>query len=211
MVQRVKRYGYLLGCICLSWCLLTLAGCVTAPPSNIHNVCSIFKQYPTWFWSAQEVQKKYKVPISVQMSIVFQESRFRSHAKPPRRKLFGFIPWSRPTSAYGYAQVVDPTWRHYQQATGRYDADRHHFDDALYFIGWYSQQAKKRAGVSPRDPRNLYLAYHEGIGGYLRGGYKKKRWLVQVADKVAVKARGYHRQLLGCIKHLPRKPWWRFW
>lgn len=210
-MQRVKRYGYLLSCMCLSWCLLTLDGCVTAPPSNIHNVCSIFKQYPTWFWSAQEVQKKYKVPISVQMSIVFQESRFRSHAKPPRRKLFGFIPWSRPTSAYGYAQVVDPTWRHYQQATGRYDADRHHFDDALYFIGWYSQQAKKRAGISPRDPRNLYLAYHEGIGGYLRGSYKKKRWLVQVADKVAVKARGYHRQLLGCIKHLPRKPWWRFW
>lgn len=194
-------------------CLLiaSLSGCATKPPSNIHNLCSVFKQYPSWFWATQAVQKKYQVPISVQMAIVYQESRFRSHAKPPRRKLFGFIPWKRPTTAFGYAQVLDPTWKLYQKQTGRYDADRHHFDDAVYFIGWYSKQAKRRARIHPGDPKRLYLAYHEGIGGYKRGSYKRKGWLIKVSDKVAQKAWIYHQQLLGCIKRLPRKPWWHLW
>jgi hypothetical protein len=189
----------------------SLTACSTPPPNNAHNLCKVFRQYPSWFWAAQKVQKKYKVPISVQMSIIYQESSFRSHAKPPRRKLFGFIPWTRPTSAYGYAQVVDPTWKHYQRATGRYDADRHHFDDAINFIGWYSTQVKRRAKVSPSNPKALYLAYHEGIGGYMRGTYKRKPWLVKISNNVARKSWVYHKQLMGCMNSLPKKPWWHLW
>jgi hypothetical protein len=34
------------------------------------------------------------------------------------------VPWSRPTSAYGFSQAVDATWDWYQQSTGNPDADR---------------------------------------------------------------------------------------
>lgn len=190
---------------------LLLSACATRPPRNIHNLCSVFQEYPSWLWAAQAVQKEYHVPISVQMAIIYQESKFRSHAKPPRRKLLGFIPWTRPTSAFGYAQVVDPTWRLYQKQTKRYAADRHHFDDAVYFIGWYSRQARARAQIKPGDAKRLYLAYHEGLGGYSRKSYQAKPWLVKVANKVAAKAWSYHKQLLGCINKLPRKPWWHLW
>ena len=72
---------------------ILLGGCTTAPPRNIDNICSIFRQYPKWYWAAQDVQKKWRVPISVLMAIMHQESKFRAGAKPPRRKLLWIIPF----------------------------------------------------------------------------------------------------------------------
>ena len=41
------------------------------------------------------------------MAIIKQESSFIADAKPDRRKLLGFIPWKRKSSARGYAQAID--------------------------------------------------------------------------------------------------------
>lgn len=191
--------------------MLMLAGCAPSPPNNIANACAIFQQYPRWYWDALNSYRRWGVPISVQMAIIRQESHFNAGAAPPRTRLFGFIPWTRPTSAYGYAQAVNGTWRNYIQSTGNTGADRDNFADATDFIGWYGYQASKKAGISKRNAYALYLAFHEGIGGYEERTYSRKAWLVQVARKVARNAGTYRLQISRCKYDIPKPSIWNLW
>lgn len=194
-------------------CLLSLlslgllTGCVTAPPREMDNVCSIFHQYPDWYQATRQSEKRWGVPIAVQMAVMHQESHFDATAKPPRTKLLGFIPWTRPTTAYGYSQALDGTWDIYRHDTGQYLVSRDNFADASDFIGWYSKGARERAGIQPNDPFRFYLAYHEGVGGFQQKTYLNKAWLVDVAKKVKDRAKAYHSQLRGCEKKLTRRTW----
>lgn len=186
-----------------------LSGCATAPPKNSDNLCNIFNQYPDWYFAAQKSQARWKVPMSVMMAIIYQESSFNATAKPPREKLLGIIPWFRPTSAFGYSQALDNSWRDYKKSLNNHTANRDAFADAIDFVGWYSDQANRRAKISKGDPYELYLAYHDGIGGYMRGTYRSKGWLIKVAKKVENRALTYHSQLQLCINTLPKKKsWW---
>jgi len=193
--------------------VVNLVGCTQAPPRNPNNICLIFRQYPDWYWAAAKTRRRWGVPVSVLMAIVHQESHFSAKAKPPRRKILWVIPWFRPTSAYGYSQAVNETWRRYKRDTGRTSmfTSRNAFGDAADFIGWFVNQAHKRAGISKVDAYALYLAYHEGIGGYMRGTYKRKAWLIAVAKKVQRRAWIYRSQLRICEASLPKKPWWHMW
>lgn len=144
------------------------------------------------------------------MAIMKQESSFIAGAKPPRTKLLGFIPWSRPTTAYGYAQATDGTWRHYQQST-RQSGSRDSFGNAVDFIGWYGYRAHRQLGISRNNAGELYLAYHEGLGGYAKRSYRRKGWLMQVARKVNATARSYRAQLSYCESRIPRPSIWNLW
>ena len=186
----------------LSILISSLFGCATPPPKDANNVCNIFKQYPNWYFSARKSQMRWKIPMSIMMAIIYQESSFSATAKPPREKLLWIIPWFRPTSAFGYSQALDDSWRWYKKSTKSYSANRDAFDDAIDFVGWYSDLASRKAGISKGDPYNLYLAYHDGIGGYTRGTYKSKGWLMKVAKKVEQRAWSYHRQLQSCLNKL---------
>ena len=69
---------------------------------------------------------------------------------------------------------------------------------AVDFMGWYMSQSSEVIGISINDTRNQYLAYHEGRTGYLRGTYRSKTWLVNIASQVADRAVMYQRQLQNC-------------
>lgn len=180
--------------------IIYLTGCATLPPQprNTNNICSIFSEYPSWRTSTLRVERRWQVPAPVQMAIIYQESSFNADARPPRTKLLGFIPWKRPTSAYGYCQAINHTWGVYQRATSRYDGERHDFNEAAEFIGWYASRAELKANVSPKDPYHLYLAYHEGITNYRRKSYLEKPWLMRVARRVKTRAIAYRIQLQHC-------------
>lgn len=188
--------------------VLSLTACVSPPPpSDLDNVCNIFKEYPKWYTHAKDVERRWKVPIPVQMAIIHQESKFVAHAKPPRQKLLGFIPWKRPTTATGYAQALHGTWNEYKQTNGGVLSSRHNFSDGVDFIGWYANLAHRRAGINRSDAYPLYLAYHEGIGGYQRKTYLKKAWLLPVARKVKARSQLYTMQLNSCRGSLKRRSW----
>jgi hypothetical protein len=189
---------------------LLLSGCAPAPPRSQLNVCNIFFQYPQWYWAAEKTRKHWGVPVSVQMAIMHQESHFHADAKPARTKLLGFIPWSRPTTAEGYAQAVNDTWRHYLIDTRRNRASRSSFDSASDFIGWFAYRAHRRIGISRNNSYAIYLAFHEGILGYSKHTYRKKPWLIRVARRVQYTANRYHSQLLRCQSNLPKHHWWNF-
>jgi hypothetical protein len=175
-----------------------LVSCVSTPPSDVNNVCRIFKQYPKWARDTKDVERRWKIPVPVQMAIIHQESKFDGRAKPGRKKLLWVIPWKRPSSAYGYSQALRGTWAHYKLTNGGLLSSRTNFGDAVDFIGWYSNQAYRQAGISRNDAYSLYLAYHEGIGGYQRKTYLKKPWLIQVAKKVSARSAIYRSQLKSC-------------
>jgi hypothetical protein len=167
----------------------------------------IFNEKRGWYDDAAEASDEWGSPIPVLMAIIHQESRFVANAKPPRKKIFGFIPGPRPSNSYGYSQALEGTWEGYQRNAGRYWADRDDFGDSVDFVGWYNDQSYRRNGIPRDDAYRLYLAYHEGHGGYNRGSYRNKGWLLDVARKVDRKANAYHSQLQGCEESLKDDGW----
>ena len=191
MVKSMKR-------IVIALFICALSACTAMPPRNSDNLCATFKEKDDWYDDTQHSYKKWGIPIPVQMAIMHQESHFVADAKPPRIWLLGFIPWFRPSSAYGYAQALDQTWQDYIDKTGSWMADREDFGDASDFIGWYCAVSHNQLGIATGDAKNLYLAYHEGNAGYRRKTYLNKSGLTRVAEKVANRARLFKSQLEGC-------------
>lgn len=187
---------------------LIVSGCATPPPSNQSNLCSIFRQYPDWYEDAVDMQQKWGTPINVVMAMMKQESSYRHDALPPKDYVLGFIPWGRVSSAYGYAQAQDPAWSDFQKQTG-HGGSRSSFDDAIQFMGWYTNATQHQLGISKWDAYGQYLAYHDGRGGYKRGTYRRKPWLMKVARKVEQQSKTYGWQLKQCRKELDdNKSWW---
>ena len=198
---------------CSSFVLLLIAillsSCASSPPRYLDNLCHIFDEKSGWYKKAEKSQKRWGSTIPVMMAIMRQESGFRAKAKPPRTKILWIIPGPRPSSAFGYPQAKDETWQWYRKSSGNRFADRDEFDDAIDFIGWYNNQTSRRNGVKLNDTYNLYLAYHEGHGGYESRAYRNKPWLTKIARNVASRAQTYQKQLQGCEKRM-RRGWWFF-
>jgi hypothetical protein len=201
-------FNFLLRVISFSL-IVFVSGCTTSPPQNLDDVCDIFDEYYDWYSAAKEVEKKYGIPIGVSMAFIHQESKFVEDARPPREWFLWIFPGSRPSTAYGYTQALNGTWSEYQKNTGQWSADRDDFIDAVDFVGWYNQKTMKRTGIKKHDAYRLYLAYHDGAGGYLRGTYKKKPWLMKVSRKVDRRAKMYNRQLVQCRSTLDSGWLWR--
>lgn len=188
-----------------------LAGCGTTPPKNTKNICSIFRQYPKWYWEAKDSYKQWGVPINVSLAIIREESHFRDSARPERTKLLGFIPWKHKSTAYGYSQALDGTWADYKRETGQRSADRDEFGDAVDFVGWYGYKAHKALGIPRNNAYDMYLVYHEGMGGFKRRSYLKKRWLVRKAQQVNRLSYQYKKQLAYCKQDIPHASVWNLW
>ncbi|GAB3308189.1 transglycosylase SLT domain-containing protein [Haliea atlantica] len=183
-------------------------GCATAPPVNVDNLCSIFRDKDDWYAEAADARENWGSPIPVMMAIMYQESRFQAKARPPRGRILWVIPGPRPSDAYGYSQALKSTWAEYEESAGRWSASRSDFGDAIDFIGWYNDRSRHRSGIPSDDAYRLYLAYHEGHGGYNRGTYRDKRWLQSVARRVDDRARRYRGQLASCEEELKRQSRW---
>jgi hypothetical protein len=174
--------------------LLLVGGCATAPPKNVDNVCSIFRGQARLVRRCARCAQGWGVPVPVLMAFVHQESRFVARAKPPRRKILGFIPGPRPSDAYGYSQALQSTWDEYKRSAGRYGADRDDFADAIDFVGWYNHQSWKRNGIgatmpiaftspttrvtaaTPAPPTATRLAARRGAQGWTRGSATRCSW-----------------------------------
>lgn len=189
---------------------LLLGGCATTPPAKPDNICDIFDDKPDWYKYARKSEKRWGSKIPVMMSMMYQESRFVHNARTPRTKILWVIPGPRKSNAFGYAQVKNETWNEYQKSSGNNWSRRDRFQDAIDFIGWYNVQSRQRSKIGVNDAYNLYLAYHEGHGGFNRGTYKGKAWLRATAKKVADRATMYSRQLPACEKRLQSSWWWPF-
>tara|TARA_B100001173_G_scaffold193000_1_gene166501 strand:+ start:74 stop:685 length:612 start_codon:yes stop_codon:yes gene_type:complete len=184
--------------------VIIIQSCASKPPESPDNICLIFKEKKSWYKAVIRSEKRWKVPPYVLMSFVYQESSFKADARPEREKILGFIPWFRPSSAVGYSQALSKTWDDYKDETGNSRASRKNFNDSADFIGWYASKGYYQ-GFEKTDARSLYLAYHEGYGGFEKKTYRKKQWLIKVADRVQARSTKYQQQYWGCAKELKKK------
>ncbi|HJO10736.1 MAG: transglycosylase SLT domain-containing protein [Gammaproteobacteria bacterium] len=185
-----------------------LTSCVASQPRNVADVCDIFSDRRAWYKAAKASAERWGVPTPVNMAFIYQESTFRARAKPERSRILWIIPGPRPSSAYGYAQALDSTWSDYVQASGNGRARRNNFDDAIDFVAWYNSMSTRLSNIAPNDARNLYLAYHEGNGGYQRGTYREKQWLLEAASNVQTNAGRFASQYSTCKSEL-NKNWFQ--
>ncbi len=187
--------------LCASALFLVLAACGGgnfSAPRDLENACAIVAERPAYFRAMRAAERKWGVPVHVQMATIHQESKFIGDARTPHQFALGVIPMGRQSSAFGYSQALDGTWEEYQEDQGRRGARRDRIDDATDFMGWYMTLTERNLGISKSDARNQYLAYHEGRSGFARGSYNAKPWLVAVAGRVQARAERYQAQLRAC-------------
>ena len=182
-----------------------MVACTSVDNINTADSCILFEEKKNWYKSTKNSYKKWNVPISLQLAIVNQESSFNQFAKPKRKRLFGLIPGLRPSTAFGYAQITNPTWSWYKNRTGNSNASRANFSDITDFIGWYVTQSNKMLGIPKNDYYNQYLAYHEGQSGWKKKTFASKKWLLEVAKKVERQSNIYNNQLEICENKLTKK------
>ncbi len=165
-------------------------------PRELDNACAILDQRPSYQRAFRETERRWGVPMAVQMAIIYQESKFVGNARTPHQYALGVIPMGRQSSAYGYSQALDGTWAEYVRAQGR--GRRDDIFDATDFMGWYMAQTTAELGIPLDDTENQYLAYHEGRTGYSRQSHLEKAWLLRVAADLEQRAAMYRQQLQSC-------------
>lgn len=184
-----------------SMLLLFLASCGGgnfSAPRNVEDACAIARERPQYLRAMEATERKWGVPVHVQMATIYQESSFVGNARTPHRYALGIIPMGRQSSAYGYAQALDGTWEEYVEEVGGRGAKRDDIRDATDFMGWYMDGSSERLGISKSDARAQYLAYHEGRTGYANGSYNGKPWLIDVSNRVDSRSDRYAAQLQSC-------------
>jgi hypothetical protein len=184
---------------------LALSACAsTEPPDSPGDACEIFEQHGSWWRAAKRAEDRWGAPPALTLAIIRQESGFDHDARPARGKFLWIFPGARPSSAHGYAQALNATWAEYERARGDDGLDRDEFGDAVDFVSWYAGRSNSELGLSWRDARGHYLAYHEGRGGYRRGTYRGKDWLIEAANRVQSYRDAYAAQLDRCDGRLNR-------
>ncbi|AJE45135.1 lytic transglycosylase [Celeribacter indicus] len=183
--------------------LLLVSACGSgnfSAPRDLDNACSIVAERPAYLRAMQNTQRKWGIPVNVQMATFYQESKFIGDARTPYRFVLGVIPMGRQSSAFGYAQALDATWEEYRKEQNRRGAKRDRIRDATDFMGWYMNKSYETLGIPKNDARSQYLAYHEGRNGYARGSHNSKAWLLRVSADVAKRSAVYREQLIACRK-----------
>ncbi|MCP8352625.1 hypothetical protein [Candidatus Synchoanobacter obligatus] len=183
--------------------LLILAGCGRFPPDTYDNhICQVVQSHWGWAKPLRHVSEEYHISPGLVLSVIFHESSFRAQARPERKSVLGFVPWTV-SSAYGYGQIKDETWAWYKSHRPGYFQSRTQFSDTVDFIGWYYQIFRRKNPLESFNDmqvaRDFYFAYHEGLGGYQRKTYASQAWLINKAERVAKRASEYNQQLVNCL------------
>jgi hypothetical protein len=167
-------------------------------PRQLDDACAIVRERPQYLRAMQATERRWGVPVHVQMATIHQESKFVGNARTPHTFALGVIPMGRQSTAYGYSQALNGTWEEYQKSAGGRRAQRDDIGDATDFMGWYMDQSTQSLGIAKTDAEAQYLAYHEGRTGYANQTYLGKPWLVEVAAKVGQRSEMYRQQLEYC-------------
>lgn len=182
--------------------LMFLASCggggSYSAPRQLDDACAIIRERPQYMRALRATERRWGIPVHVQMATIYQESKFVGNARTPHTFALGVIPMGRQSTAYGYSQALNATWEEYQDSAGRRRAKRDDIGDATDFMGWYMDESSRSLGIPKDDAGSQYLAYHEGRTGYVKQSYLNKPWLVEVAAKVGARSEMYREQLQYC-------------
>ncbi|GAB4223233.1 MAG: transglycosylase SLT domain-containing protein [Francisella sp.] len=186
----MKRYLKVFSIMFL--CILLLNCSEKVQIDHNKDICTILKENPDWKKTLIKVHEKYKVEPEFIMALIYQESRFDAKAK------------SKHSTAYGYAQVINKTWKHFQEDV-KANAKRDNFDDSAEFVGWYVSQLANKLKIKMTDYSNLYMAYMLGATGFKRykNGTFKNTEKIEKDKKITLKLKGYTKEYKSQLKQCP--------
>lgn len=167
-------------------------------PRQLDDACAIIRERPQYLRAMAQTERRWGIPVNVQMAAIYQESKFIGNARTPHTFALGVIPMGRQSTAYGYSQALNATWEEYQDSAGSRRSKRDDIGDATDFMGWYMDESSRKLGIPKYDAEAQYLAYHEGRTGYAAQSYLDKPWLVEVAAAVGARSEMYRGQLAYC-------------
>lgn len=167
-------------------------------PRQMDDACAIIRERPQYLRAMERTERRWGIPVHVQMATIYQESKFIGNARTPHTFALGVIPMGRQSTAYGYSQALNATWEEYQHRSGGRRAKRDDIAAATDFMGWYMDESSRSLGISKADAEAQYLAYHEGRKGYANQSHLGKPWLVEVAAAVGRRSEMYRGQLAYC-------------
>jgi len=75
--------------------LLLLASCGGgnfSAPRDLDNACSIIRERPRYLSAMESTERKWGIPVYVQMATIHQESKFIGNARTPHQYALGIIP-----------------------------------------------------------------------------------------------------------------------
>lgn len=191
---------------------LFLSGCATIieekRPDNIDNACHILKENKGWNRTLHFIERDWGIEPHVILSVMYQESSFNHRARPVSGRRWFFFNRYKST-ARGYSQALDGTWNEYKEQNnkGRFTR-RSSFSDSADFMGWYMNRTHRQTRIKKDDTYNLYLAYHEGNGGWTRKTYSQKPWLIETSKRVDQRANRFRDEIQNC--DFPRGLWSRW-
>lgn len=64
-------------------------------PRNLDDACAILAQRPAYWKALKKTERKWGIPVAVQMAAIYQESKFVGNARTPHRFALGVIPMGR--------------------------------------------------------------------------------------------------------------------
>ena len=163
--------------------LASCGGSSTTPPRDLDNACAILKQRPDYHKAFKATERKWGIPIHVQMATIHQESKFVAMRARPSAMCWASSQWAANPVRLAMARRWMPRGMNTASRSARH-AKRDKIKDATDFMGWYMNTSRDRNGIALHDARNQYLAYHEGHTGFRKASYNSKPWLVAVAGKV---------------------------
>ena len=83
--------------------------------------------------------------------------------------------------------------------TGEHRAKRTNFSDSADFVGWYASKGFYQDFQLMHDHFILHIMK---VTGGFKKTYRKKQWLIRVADRVQARSNMYQKQYWGCAKEL---------
>ncbi|MDC3180935.1 transglycosylase SLT domain-containing protein [Gammaproteobacteria bacterium] len=179
--------------------LSLLSGCVVEEPQAGYekDICQFVHAHSRWSSVLRKTEQEFEISPGLVMSVIYHESSFRSHVRPPRDIVLGVFP-VRLRTEYGYGQIKDMTWQWYLEKDPGLFRSRTSFADTARFIGWYYKHYLAVSRPTKKRAYDFYLAYHEGLGGYQRLT-QINDWLDRKSNSVQKYADQFDLVLRDCL------------
>ena len=72
-------------------------------PRQMDDACAIMRERPQYRRAMADTERRWGIPVHVQMATIYQESKFIGNARTPHTFALGVIPMGRQSTAYGYS------------------------------------------------------------------------------------------------------------
>lgn len=170
----------------LSLFCLILTGCFGSDTKPAMPICELLDENDEWVGPAVKLKERYGTPLSLALVLL----------EPPLSDL---------DKKHVRPRASD--WDEYRIRSERWDASPYNPDDALDFIGWYTQLSTQRNNLNWQGAGDHYLALRLGHGDFHRFDAEKYPELTKQAEHIQVRAERWERELQGCPSHWTSESW----